>query len=393
MSNLIQLKRGVKSNLPVLSDGEPGWCTDTFEFYIGQSGASKLVGEASFLKLTGGSLSGALTLNADPTSALHAATKQYVDSLASGLDPKASVRVATDGELPACTAAGSGVGKTLTGDANGVLTVDGITTELNDRILVKDQSTESDNGIYKVTTEGASDVAFVLTRATDADEDDEVTGGMYCFVEEGTANSDAGFVLTTDNPITVDTTSLAFAQFSGAGSIVAGDGLTKSGNTLNAVGTADRITVNADSLDIASTYVGQNSITTLGTITTGVWEGTTIAANKGGTGQTAFTVGDIMYADSSSTLAKLADVGEGNVLISGGVGVAPSYGKVALGSHISGVLSAANGGTGVANDAASTLTISGAYATTLNLTDTTNLTLPTSGTVLSDNSTIDGGSF
>jgi hypothetical protein len=73
-------------------------------------------------------------------------------------------------------------------------------------------------------------------------------------------------------------------QFSGAGTFTAGDGLTIDGSEFNVVGTADRITVNADSVDIASTYVGQSSITTLGTITTGVWNGTDVAIADGGTG-------------------------------------------------------------------------------------------------------------
>lgn len=332
MSNSIRLRKGLKADLPsFLSNGEPGWCTDAFELYIGTGAANKLVGEASFLKLTGGVLTGALTLNDDPTDALHSATKQYVDSVASGLDLKTSVRLATTAALPACTSSGSGVGKTLTADAVGVLTIDSVATVLNDRILVQDQAAGEDNGIYKVTTEGTSGVEFVLTRATDADTDAEVTGGMYCFVEEGAVNADAGFVLITNNPITIDTTALVFSQFSSKADIVAGDGLTKTGSTIDAVGTADRIIVNADSLDIASTYIGQSSITTLGTITTGIWSGDVIAADKGGTG--------------------------------------------------------------IANNAASTLTISGNYGTTLTVTNTTDVTLPVNGTLLSDNSTINGGSF
>ncbi len=217
MANTIQLKRGTFATLPALGDGEPGWCTDNFKLYIGQTGANKLVGEADFLKLSGGTLSGALTLNADPTVALHAATKQYVDAVATGLDVKASCRVATAAALPACTPAGSGVGKTLTGDAVGILTVDGVNTVLNNRILVKNQILGDDNGIYKVTTEGTAGVAFVLTRATDADQDVEVTAGMFTFIEEGTANGDKGFALTTNDPITVDTTTLTFSTFSGTG--------------------------------------------------------------------------------------------------------------------------------------------------------------------------------
>ena len=90
-------------------------------------------------------------------------------------------------------------------------------------------------------------------------------------------NADAGFVLTTNNPITLNTTSLAFAQFSGAGQISAGNGLTKTGNTIDAVGTSNRISVSANAIDIDSAYVGQTSITTLGTVTTGDWNSTNIA--------------------------------------------------------------------------------------------------------------------
>ena len=153
----------------------------------------------------------------DPTLNQDAATKAYVDSVASGLDIKASCDLATAAALAACTAAGSGVGKTLTGNSVGVLTIDSVATVLNDRILVQDQVTGADNGIYDVTTEGTAGVAFVLTRATDFDEDAEVTAGAFTFIAEGTINGDKGFVLTTNDPITVDTTALVFSQFSSAG--------------------------------------------------------------------------------------------------------------------------------------------------------------------------------
>jgi hypothetical protein len=141
-----------------------------------------------------------------------------IDSVAVGLnDKKNSCRVATTAVLPACTPVGSGVGKALTADAIGVLTIDGVATVLNDRILVKDQVLGDDNGIYKVTTEGTAGVAFILTRTTDFDADAEVTAGAFTFVEEGTINGDYGFVLSTNNPITVDTTTLTFVIFSSAG--------------------------------------------------------------------------------------------------------------------------------------------------------------------------------
>jgi hypothetical protein len=90
-----------------------------------------------------------------------------------------------------------------------------------------------------------------------------------------------------------------------------------------------------------------SSLTSVGTIATGTWNATTIAVNKGGTGLTSYAVGDIVYASASTTLTKLAGVATGNALISGGVGVAPSWGKIALTTHVSGTLPVANGGTGV----------------------------------------------
>lgn len=121
-------------------------------------------------------------------------------------------------------------------------------------------------------------------RAEDADSDDEVGPGMFVFIEEGTSWGDSGWVLKTNRPIVLGTTSLEFTQFSSAGQSIAGNGLTKDGNTIDVVGTNDRISVTTGSVDIASTYVGQSSITTLGTITTGVWNGTDVAVADGGTG-------------------------------------------------------------------------------------------------------------
>jgi hypothetical protein len=204
-----------------------------------------------------------ITNLATPTADTDAATKAYVDASRSGLDVKASVRAATTANI------------TL----SGTQTIDGVAVIAGDRVLVKDQSTASANGIYVVA-------ASTWSRSTDADTDAEVHAGMFTFVEEGTTNADTGWVLSTNNPIVVGSTSLTFAQFSGTGQITAGAGLTKTGNTIDAVGTSNRITVNADSIDIASTYVGQTSITTLGTITTGTWNGTSIAVANGGTGAT-----------------------------------------------------------------------------------------------------------
>jgi len=166
---------------------------------------------------------------ATPSADTDAATKGYVDAARSGLDVKDSVRVATTANI------------TL----SGAQTIDGVSVVAGDRVLVKDQSTGSQNGIY-VAAAGA------WSRSTDADANAEVTGGLFTFVEEGTTNSNSGWVLTTNNPITVGTTALVFAQFSGAGQITAGAGLTKTGNTIDVVGTAGRIVANADSIDLAT---------------------------------------------------------------------------------------------------------------------------------------------
>jgi hypothetical protein len=155
---------------------------------------------------------------ADPTSAQDAATKNYVDGVATGLDIKASVRVAT---TPA-------IGNINLAAAPN--TLDGISLAANDRVLVKNQTTASQNGIYVVTTLGTG-ANGSWTRATDADQNAEVTAGLFTFVEQGTVNADTGWVLTTDNPITVGTTSLTFTQFSGAGTYLAGAGLTLTGTT------------------------------------------------------------------------------------------------------------------------------------------------------------------
>ena len=177
-------------------------------------------------------------------------TKEYVDAVKVGLDFKDSVRVASTANV---TVSGPGAA------------IDGITLSSGDRVLLKNQSTASQNGIYVFN--GA---ASALTRATDADSSTEVTSGMFVFVEEGTVNADQGFVLTTDGTITVGSTSLSFTQFSGAGQIVAGDAITKTGNQLDVNDDNITLEVNSDALrikGITQTAVGDLLIGKTGTNT------------------------------------------------------------------------------------------------------------------------------
>jgi len=170
---------------------------------------------------------------ADPSAAQDAATKAYVDAIAAGVrDWKDSVRLATAAALPANTAAGTGIGKTLTGNVFGALSVDGVAVAVGNRILVKNEVAGENNGIYIVTTAGGIAAFYVLTRATDADTDAEVTAGLSAFATEGTANADSGWVLTTNDAIVLDTTSLAFSQFSSVVAYTFDAGLSNSAGSI-----------------------------------------------------------------------------------------------------------------------------------------------------------------
>jgi hypothetical protein len=159
----------------------------------------------------------------------NAYTKTEVDSLINGLTFKEPARVATTANIA----------------LSGFQAIDGVTVADGNRVLVKDQTSAAQNGIYWARS-GA------WQRADDADVSADVPSGMYLFIQEGTVNKDTSWVLTTNNPINLGTTLLTFTQFTSAGSITAGNGMVKVGNTLNAVGTAGRIVVGADSIDLAT---------------------------------------------------------------------------------------------------------------------------------------------
>jgi hypothetical protein len=204
-----------------------------------------------------------------------------VTNAVQGLDPKASVKAASTANIA-----------TLSGPQ----TIDGVALVAGDRVLVKNQSTPATNGIYVVA-------AGAWTRSLDMDNWAEVPGA-YVFVEEGTTNKDSGFVCSSDVTGTLNTTAITWITFAGAGSVAAGNGISVTGTTVSAVGTANRISISTG-IDIASTYVGQTSITTLGTIATGTWNATTIGVTKGGTGLSAAITG-LLLGNGTSYAAAVA---------------------------------------------------------------------------------------
>ena len=255
---------------------------------------------------------------AEPVNATDAATKGYVDAARSGLDVKQSVRAATTGPI------------TL----SGIQPIDNVALAAGDRVLVKDQNDQAFNGVYVVD-------ALAWSRADDFDEDDEVTAGVFFFVEEGQTHADSGWVMTADNPLTVGSSQLTFTQFSGAVQIIAGAALTKTGNQLDVAvatdggievagdalqikssiagigltftngildvgGTADRISVTSNSVDISVNYAGQSSINTVGTIASGTWQGTAVGAAYGGTGRSSYNSFDLLVGSVTTGLNVLA---------------------------------------------------------------------------------------
>ena len=238
------------------------------------------------LALAGGTMTGALTLSGAPTSDLHAATKLYVDGIAAGINFHQAVKAATPLNLATVYNNGTnGLGATLTADTNRAMsTIDGISIVVGDRVLVKEQTTATQNGIYTLTTLGSGSTPYVLTRATDADNNPsgELATGDFCFVTSGTVNGSKGFIVSTTGTITLGTTNVNYTQFNASEAITAGTNITKTGATI-AVADAPTFSgaVTASSgvtfSDGTQTKVGVPSITT---IATAISSSATLAAGE-----------------------------------------------------------------------------------------------------------------
>ena len=194
------------------------------------------------LALAGGTMAGSLVLHADPTASLQAATKQYVDTIASaGLHYHQPVRVEHPSNLNATYNNGSsGVGATLTNaGSNAAIQLDGVNLSLNDRVLVANQTNQAHNGVYKVTTVGDGSTAWVLTRTTDTDsfapsDPDAFGKGDAFFIKEGDTNAGHLDVLSTSGTIIFGTTNIIFSEVAETTVYSAGTGLTLTGTTFSA---------------------------------------------------------------------------------------------------------------------------------------------------------------
>lgn len=220
------------------------------------------------------------TISTLPSGNTDIANKQYVDSVAQGLNIKAACAYSTTANITL-----SGLGTQAGGDWPSSLTA-------GDRILVKNQGSSQFNGIYVAA-------AGPWTRATDMNAWAEVPSA-FTFVQQGATLADTGWVCTSDAGGTIDVTPITWAQFSGAGSYLAGNGLQLSGNTFSVLANGTTINVSASGIKLSDNYAGQATITTVGTLTAGTWNANTIGVAYGGTGATTFTAG---YVKANGTLA------------------------------------------------------------------------------------------
>jgi hypothetical protein len=380
------------------------------------------------------------TITTAPVSGNDIVNKTYADSIASGINFHQSCVYATTTALAANTYNNgvSGVGATLTGNVNGALVIDGHTfvspTDVGKRVLIKNEGNAAYNGVYTVTQTGSAGAVYILTRATDFDTAgsgvDQIDQGDFFLITAGTANANTSWVQQTPLPVTVGTTGIVFSQFGAPLTYSAGTGLTESpaytfniANTgvssgsygsassvatfsVNAQGqltsaSSTAIAINGNQITsgtIGSSYLSGSytGITGVGTLTTGTWNATTIGATYGGTGITGYAVGDLIFANTTTSLDRLAVGANGYVLVSNGT--APGYvaqSTLSVGSAATATsATTATTATNLAGGIASQIPYqTGAGATSFIANGTAGQVLKSNGTSVPSWGSVDGGTF
>lgn len=193
------------------------------------------------------------TITGTPSASTDAATVGYLQNYINGLSPKGTAALATAAALPANTYSNgtAGVGATLTGNANGALSIDGVAVQVGQTVLVMNEAAQANNGYYTVTATGGVSAVYVLTRTTNFDQAADVTGAFVFIGPGGTANADTGWIVNSTGPYTMGTTAITFAQFTGLGDVSVSAPLTKSGNNISATLSA-RIVNTSSAFDLAS---------------------------------------------------------------------------------------------------------------------------------------------
>jgi hypothetical protein len=281
------------------------------------------------LPKAGGTMTGNLVLNADPTASLQAATKQYVDTIAAaGIHYHTPARVEAPANLPSTYDNGtSGVGATLTNSGTQVaIVIDGIALSSSDRVLVYQQTDPAHNGVYTVTTVGSVSTNWVLTRATDADsygpsDPDALGQGDAFFISAGDTGAGETYVMTTVGTITFGTTGIVFTQISATAIYSAGTGLTLTGQefSLNtpvasatALATGRTIGMTGDVVWTSAAFDGSGNVTgtatiqpdsvALGTDTTGNYVATGAVSGTGLSGSSSSEGGTFTVTSNATAL-------------------------------------------------------------------------------------------
>jgi hypothetical protein len=337
--NTISLTAGVNGVLPIANGGTGETTAPLARTAIGAAALGANTDITSVALTTG-------TISGTPSSGTDIVNKIYADSIASGINFHQSVRLATTAALPANTYnnGSSGLGATLTANANGAITVDSVAAVVGDRILVKNEAAQANNGIYVVTQVGNGSTPYILTRATDFDSSgagvDQIDAGDFFLVTAGTTQSNTSWVQQTPLPITVGTTALVFTQFAAPVIYSAGTGL-------SLVGTVFSLTAPvAISLGGTGASDAATALSNLGAYP---------AANPSGY---TSNVGTVTSVTGTGTVNGITLTG--SVTSSGSLTLGGTLSGIDLTSQVTGTLPIANGGTGATN-AATALSNLGAY--------------------------------